>query len=1199
MFKVSFENSLTYAAPFLAALLLTLLFQSAAISAGDRATSVSAGGNHTCATTQAGVVWCWGKNWNGQLGNGYNTDRRLPFAIPGFSSRTTPYGTQAGQEHSCGVTSSGSVHCWGFNGIGQLGDGTTASRFTPSAVVFGESATSVAVGESHSCGLGASGALKCWGRNDLGQVGDGTAQNRMLPTSLSSLNTGVAQVSLGLNHGCARTTAGGIQCWGYNHAGQIGNGAGGVGVTVLAPTGVLGLNSGVVAVEAGGNHSCALTQSGSVKCWGMNERGQLGIGTDANQFSPADVVGLTSGITNLSAGEEHTCALTQAGGVKCWGRNNYGQLGDGSTTDRNLPVDVTGLSDVAAISAGAGHTCAVLASGAVQCWGKNDYGQLGNGLTTNRSEPSTVLGFDSNAQTFHVAATGSDTASCGSQNSPCRNIDYAVHKALSGDAVAVAGGTYSYANVANLCAGIPIQGVVCIVNKAITLKGGYTPSTWIHDPANNPTIIDGQNMYRGVFVYSTDTSPTRLTMSHFRIQNGSAQGLSTLNPYDPSAFGGGMSVENAAVALSNITFQNNRAIGANTNDPASAGGAGSGAALSVRSASGNPSSLTNVIFSDNTSAGGQGVGRGGYAFGSLFVYDATVAVSDSVFSGNIAQAGTGTGSGRLNDALQSKADALGAAIAVEGKGNVTLTRVIVLNNEVIGGTATTYGGGAFGGGVFVEDSTMNIADSVFKGNIARAATSATGGMGAGGGLLFFNSNGSVHRSQILANQAFGGGSSPSLSSGPAGGGGIYLWRSSPAASLGTFAVHNTVIASNSASRGQGINIGGGGGGIFIQGLAADLSHVTLADNQLLNGLVVGQAIALIETPGVSSASAHIAYSIISDHSAPPTGSSAVTVNASNTLTFNKGLFFGNSNNTNLDNQPVLPGSINGIATMETVGSIGYLSARPPNNNYHLSQTSAARGKAVGTSMVLDVDNQSKPNARLDMGADEYVSDPDQVQFSASTASVGEGGGSVELLVTRFGSRAGAASVNYSTSNGSATAGSDFSASSGTLNWADWDGSSRTITIPVIDDTVGEASETFSVNLSGSVGTVLGIPTSLAVTITDNDGGLAAVVPPASPSIVSVVPGPGSAAVYFTAPANTGGSIIINYTATCTGPGNTTRTSTGFGSPLTVRGLSGGGVYTCTVAARNAAGTGSSSTPLPVTPLAAKASKIPLLLLLLD
>lgn len=219
------------------------------------------------------------------------------------------------------------------------------------------------------------------------------------------------QFSTGRSHSCAVTEAGGARCWGFNSTGQLGTGN---TAQASSAVDVSGLTSAVTAVTTGNQHSCALV-NGGVKCWGFNFKGQLGDGTNTQRLTPVDVTGLTSGIASISAGLEFTCAVTTAGAVKCWGNNGSGQLGTGTTTNSNVPVDVSGLTTgVANISAGGNdntfsHSCAVITSGTVKCWGINGSGQLGNGTTTPSLTAVDVSGISSGASLIDIGADHSCT----------------------------------------------------------------------------------------------------------------------------------------------------------------------------------------------------------------------------------------------------------------------------------------------------------------------------------------------------------------------------------------------------------------------------------------------------------------------------------------------------------------------------------------------------------------------------------------------------------------------------------------------------------------------------------------------------------------------------------------------------------------------------------------------------------------------
>jgi len=353
-----------------------------------RAGSISAGINHTCAVTTGGAAKCWGDNQYGELGvgDGTTTQSTTPVDVVGLGSGVAS--VSAGINHTCAVTTGGAVKCWGYNVVGELGDGTTTQSNTPVDVVgLGSGVASVSAGGNHTCAVTIGGAAKCWGYNGFGELGDGTTTQSSTPVDVVGLGSSVASVSAGGNHTCAVTIGGAVKCWGDNSSGELGDGTTTYSAT---PVDVVGL--GLASVSDGYQNTCAVTTSGAAKCWGNNVSAELGDGTTTNSSTPVDVVGLGSGVATVSAGY-HSCAVTTAGAAKCWGNNVSAELGDGTTTYSSTPVGVVGLgSGVATVSAGYHHTCAVTTGGAAKCWGDNLDGALGDGTNTESDTPVAVVG---------------------------------------------------------------------------------------------------------------------------------------------------------------------------------------------------------------------------------------------------------------------------------------------------------------------------------------------------------------------------------------------------------------------------------------------------------------------------------------------------------------------------------------------------------------------------------------------------------------------------------------------------------------------------------------------------------------------------------------------------------------------------------------------------------------------------------------
>jgi alpha-tubulin suppressor-like RCC1 family protein len=407
--------------------------------------AVSAGGSHTCAIRSDDTLWCWGSNSHGQLGDGTLTNRTTPGQVGSGTWKTISATTSA---TTCGIQSDDTLWCWGYNGNGQVGDGTTTSRTSPvpigtdtwrtvsagghggpplgnhtcairtdstlwcwgqtaswdllgngsttpqltPAQVGSSSWTSISLGGMHRCGIQTDDTLWCWGRNFEGQVGDGKAQAR---TTAGPKQIGDARwkdVSGGGYHTCAISQLDSTMwCWGENADGQLGYAAHPEQTT---PRRVQSAQGDWKAASAGYEHSCAIDLDDELRCWGRNDKGQVGDRTTATKVAPTEVY-LGSEWTSVSAGFQHTCGIRKVGTLWCWGRNDtYGAVGDGTFTDRTFPVNVGGTETWTSVDTSSGslghHTCAIRADDTLWCWGRNDVGQLGDGSTETRSVPVQV-----------------------------------------------------------------------------------------------------------------------------------------------------------------------------------------------------------------------------------------------------------------------------------------------------------------------------------------------------------------------------------------------------------------------------------------------------------------------------------------------------------------------------------------------------------------------------------------------------------------------------------------------------------------------------------------------------------------------------------------------------------------------------------------------------------------------------------------
>ncbi|WP_413942848.1 RCC1 domain-containing protein [Bdellovibrio sp. HCB-162] len=404
---------------------------------------IATGDSHTCAILENSQVKCWGNNSYGQLGLGHTNNLgdaagEMANSLPAVDLGTgrTAVQISAGVYHTCAILDNGTVKCWGNNNAGQLGQGHTnklgdgAGEMGDSlpAIDLGTGRTALQISTSYknTCALLDNGTVKCWGDGLSGQLGKGNTSNLgdvpgQMGDSLAAINLGTGrtarQIVSAFNHMCALLDNASVKCWGGNGVGQLGqgttanlgDGAGEMGDSL--PVVNLGTGRTAVQLTAGSDHTCAILDNSTVKCWGNNNLGQLGQGTTANLGDGAGEMGDSLPVVNLgtgrtavqiAAGNSHTCALLDNSTVKCWGYNGSGQLGQGTTANLGDGAGEMGDS-LAAINLGTGrtavqmalgdsHTCAILDNSTMKCWGFNFYGQLGQGNTSGLGDSAGEMG---------------------------------------------------------------------------------------------------------------------------------------------------------------------------------------------------------------------------------------------------------------------------------------------------------------------------------------------------------------------------------------------------------------------------------------------------------------------------------------------------------------------------------------------------------------------------------------------------------------------------------------------------------------------------------------------------------------------------------------------------------------------------------------------------------------------------------------
>ncbi|GEM_PF-3114623 len=359
------------------------------------AAAIEAGDYHTCALHGTGFVSCWGDNSNGETG-----------AKPGptsVSTKPNPVQTVAGvtalsskTKHTCALLGGGKVACWGHNFWGDLGIGVKGSQdvYIPQVIKGFKGVVKVSAGGDYTFTRKTDGSVWGWGKNVTGHLLDGTAGAALIPIKVGSATAlpAVSDICSAANHVCAiRASDQTALCWGRGTDGQVGNGKTGSGNLVKVPTVVVKAPK-ASRIFCGYDHTCALTKAGQMWCWGRNSSSQLG-NKSTNTAAEAVWSEQVGGVKQAALGTSHTCVVDNYGKVKCWGRNEYGQIGVGPGKGKTIKiVAIVPLPKKAvAVTAGRAHTCAALVDGSAWCWGRNHKSQLGDGTKTDSPSPVKVV----------------------------------------------------------------------------------------------------------------------------------------------------------------------------------------------------------------------------------------------------------------------------------------------------------------------------------------------------------------------------------------------------------------------------------------------------------------------------------------------------------------------------------------------------------------------------------------------------------------------------------------------------------------------------------------------------------------------------------------------------------------------------------------------------------------------------------------